>query len=136
MGVFCLLVELHQEESAPAACLAGFFTFINVLYTLINHYYLCLRLIKSEDNAKPILKKVLKKILFLSRSGVTTCWKRCDNSVITGTFGFCHTPEVVSDRVYMQEILISEMYVLSRNPEEIVGPFKKKNPSHSLEKIS
>ena len=26
MGVLCLLVELHREESAPAACAAGFFS--------------------------------------------------------------------------------------------------------------
>ena len=29
MGVFCLLVELHWEESAPAACAAGLFLFTN-----------------------------------------------------------------------------------------------------------
>ena len=72
-------------------------SFIILLYTLINNN-LCSRKSKSEDNAKQIKKKVFKK-LFLSKSGVTTCWKRRDNNVMTGTFGFCPRPEVVSDEV-------------------------------------
>ena len=58
-----------------------------------------LYLSKSEDNARPISKKVKKNKKNLSRSWVTICWNRRDNNVITGTFGFCHRPEVVSDEV-------------------------------------
>ena len=72
-------------------------SFIILLYTLINTN-LCSRKSKSEDNAKQISKKGFKKS-FLSRSEVTTCWKRPDNNVMTGTFGFCPRPEVVSDEV-------------------------------------
>ena len=46
MGVFCLLVELHREGSAPAACAAGLFKGIsqylenpNKLNTRINQKY-------------------------------------------------------------------------------------------------
>ena len=67
-----------------------------MLYVLINNN-LCSHESKNEDNAKQISKKGFKKIL--SRSGVTTCWKRRDNNVMTGNFGFCPRPEVVSDEV-------------------------------------
>ena len=45
------------------------------------------------------LKREEEKKLCLPRSGVTTCWKRCDNNGIKGTLGFCHRWEVVSDEV-------------------------------------
>ena len=57
------------------------------------------------------LQKKFKKKIILSISGVTTCWKRRDNNVITGTLGFCPGREVDSDEVETQEIPIFEMYV-------------------------
>ena len=60
--------------------------------------YLCSRKSKSEDSTKPISRNVKQDIIF-SRSGVTSCCKRRNNNVITGTFGFCHRPEVISDEV-------------------------------------
>ena len=43
-------------------------SFIILLYTVINNY-LCLRNSKSEDNAKQISKKVLKKFNFFLEVG-------------------------------------------------------------------
>ena len=60
--------------------------------------YVCVKT-KKLNKAKPTLKKNKQTNKFISRSGITTCWKRCDNNVITGTSGYCHRPEVVSDEV-------------------------------------
>ena len=65
---------------------------------------------KVKIMLRQLQKKLFKK-LFLSISGVTTCWKRYDNNVITGTLGFCPSREVDSDQVQTQEIPIFEMYV-------------------------
>ena len=52
------------------------------------------------SNVTPLSKKFMKGFKkILSRSGVTTSWKRHDNNIMTGTFGFCPRQEVVSDEV-------------------------------------
>ena len=35
MGEFCLLVEWHREGSAPAACVAGLFTYTSTILALV-----------------------------------------------------------------------------------------------------
>ena len=122
MGSFLTAaLDTAQNSSSfiflPQEGLAWWYQQLNIPYYTKLHYfviysfnnYLCLRKSKSEDNAIQISKKGFKKIL--SKSGVTTCWKRHDNNVMTATFGFCLRPEVVSDEVLTQEIPISEMYV-------------------------
>ena len=86
----CLVVLVAKH---PILYIASLFCYIP-LYIFID---VCVKA-KEKIMLRQLQKKLKKKII-LSISGVTTCWKRHDNDVITGTFECCPGREVVSDEV-------------------------------------
>ena len=50
MGGFFLLVELHREGSAPAACAAGLFILIQLLEENLKHSVKPKELLKFSEN--------------------------------------------------------------------------------------
>ena len=72
MGVFCLLVELYREWSAPAACAAGLFCYIR---------YILLKKIVTNNHKTLTLKQQTNKydyMMHLTFRGIALTHYVCD----------------------------------------------------------